>query len=517
MPRGAGGPAVEPPFALPGFVLLAVVLLFPSVSACSSRRGTVSRDGGPGLVDLGPLPTDQGIDFGGSVNPCSPGCGPMELCGEDGTGNGLDDDCNGRVDETCTCPSIGITRPCFPGPPDRRGLGTCQDGIETCTEFLVWSECRGAIGPAPEVCDGADNDCDNITDNDLPGCSSAVSCPGAENAPPLSRFPLNGNRLYTGAGSGWNWRVECPASVPPELCPAPSSPTSKVTDVYFTASGAYRVSVTFTTDDGMPGGCAWTVYVQGSGLRIELNWDTMASGVDMDLHLHRWTRNGVDTPFYNDDDCYYGNCQPENAETRGRRLFWMDHPNNPDASACREAPHGGGPIWQRLGYCANPRLDVDTNGTDGRCDPRVTDPARNEFCAPENINVDNPIVGMPYRVMVNYYSGGLDVFGGGAALPTHPTVNIYCGGALRASFGTDPFVTMRAATSGGFFPSTGPQNDNWYVADVVFFNGLCGVDCMVYPVDIAGTALARASGLGGELPFGPPWSCNYDAASGTCR
>ena len=485
----------------PSLLSLVVLLSLTSLVACStrgSRPGTGSRDGG--VYDGAPRPVDGSVDFGGPVNVCVPSCGPTELCGDTGEGNGLDDNCNGTVDEGCMCSAIGVTRPCFAGPPDRRNIGVCADGIETCTEFLQWSDCLGDVLPTAEACDGADNDCNNIPDEALPGCSSAVTCPSSESAPPLAAFPLRGGRVYTGVGTNWRWAVECPPSVPAALCPAPTDPNAKDTSIYFTASGAYRVSVQMTTDEGTAAGCAWTIYVQGSGLRVELNWDTMldtAGGVDMDLHLHRWTANGGDTAWNGPDDCYYGNCQPDSSSA----ISWPDHANSTDvAGICGTAPHGGGAQWSSLGYCRNPRLDVDTNGTDGACNGAETNPDLDAFCAPENINVDQPILGMPYRVMVNYYAG---------SPATHPTVSIYCGGALRGSFGTDPFVTLNSA--GGF--GGGPENDNWYVADVVFFNGTCGVDCNVYPL---GTIVARAPDIFSEVPFGPAWSCNYDQFTGTC-
>src|SRR5205823_5586188 len=44
------------------------------------------------------------------------GCLAHEDCGASGHGNGLDDDCNGKVDDGCTC-TPGDVEPCFLGPP----------------------------------------------------------------------------------------------------------------------------------------------------------------------------------------------------------------------------------------------------------------------------------------------------------------------------------------------------------------------------------------------------------------
>lgn len=482
--------------------LLSLLFACSLTVACSERTGRPGgggRDAGPGVRRDGAVP--PGTDGGGSVNACNPGCGPMELCG-DGEGNGLDDDCNGMVDETCTC-TPGAARPCFGGAPDRHNLGSCADGVEYCGEFTRWGDCIGDTLPTDEVCDGADNDCNAITD-DIAGCTSVATCPENESAPPLSTYPLRGARVYGGTGTSWTWTIGCPAEVPAALCPAPSMPNARDSDVYFTASGAYRVGVTVVTDTGETISCAWTVYVQGTGLRVELNWDTMldtAGGTDVDLHLHRWTSNDAETNFYDAvDDCYYANCQPDDT------LDWPGHANS-DVSICQDAPHGGGPTWRSLGYCRNPRLDVDTNGTDGPCSASETDPQSDAFCAPENINVDVPIMGQPYRIVVDYYNDH------GFAGDTHPEVNIYCGGALRGSFGRDPFVTLRNGSD------YGAANDNWLVADVVFFEGTCGIDCMVYPIGLVRQGMADPSdpfGISATLAFDPPWSCAHDPGTMTC-
>lgn len=449
----------------------------------------------PPPPDLGP--PDLGFDYrdAAPVEACTVACGERELCGDMGDGNGLDDDCDGRVDEDCVC-TAGTSRACFVGPPDRRNIGVCADGVMQCTEFLQWGPCLGGQFPTPEVCDGADNDCNALEDDGLVGCASTLACPGSEAAAPLARHALVGSRIYGGAARAWRWEIECPSTVSP--CPTPEDPSAADTGIFFVQSGNYRARLTVETADGDALSCAWVIYVQGAGLRVELLWDTQGAGrgdTDVDLHLHRKSLPpGItvgETAFFNSDDCYYANCKASSYEVDlgfpfpglppPLRTRWS-LPDTTDLDVCASAPHGEGALWRtRHRACFNPRLDVDVIS----CDPAVTDPNDDEFCAPENINVDNPPNGSVYRVMVNYYSSN------GHTSPTYPTVNIYCGGELRGTFGTDPVVSLTGTRSGRL-------NDSWLVADVQFFTDSCGrVTCAIEPL---GTTKVF------DGSFGPPWS-----------
>ncbi len=495
-----------PAFAMKHGYLAALVLL-GVLSACSAKGGR-----GPGRIpdttfdtpDTG-MPIDPGLRNDGGmlpdrdtppppdahggydaepVDPCGPpSCGPEELCGPMREGDGIDNNCDGTVDEGCQCPAINVTRDCFAGPPDRDGLGTCSRGVMTCTEFLQWSPCVGGTSPRDEICDGADNDCNGRADDGLAECVTSIMCPGTQAATPLNTHMLRGSAIYPHATRSQQWTIECPPSV--TTCPAPDAPNDADTQIYFVQSGSYRAHYEVVTEEGEELECDWVIRVGAAGLRVELAWDTQGEGrgnTDVDLHLHRRTvRPGAttgETEFFTADDCYYANCKGSNYST-ALETAWALAPTD-DLAACNAAPHGEGEDWTNRGFCSNPRLDVDVIN----CDPADTDPTSYNFCSPENVNVDTPALGEPYRIMVNYFSAHSHTG------ETNATVNVFCNGELRGTF--TPPVPLR---NGDSFSSA---NDNWLVADVVFTHGECGeaLECELMPLD----SITRDAG------FGPPWS-----------
>ncbi|MBI5500070.1 MAG: hypothetical protein HY907_07485 [Deltaproteobacteria bacterium] len=446
----------------------------------SSADSPEESDAGP---EADALPDD--VEVGDAedeveVDPCAiPSCGPTELCGELARGDGLDNDCDTQVDEDCDCVVIGSTLECFPGDPavcpaGQPCGGGCTRGVETCTEFRTWSPCFGAVPPEAERCDGVDNDCDGLWDEDISGCDAPVECPDTRRVAPLTYVPLQGSSIFSGPFDAWEWRLFCPPTV--VTCPTPADPAAQDTEVLLLSSGTYRVRATIRAGTETYT-CEYAIVAQGQGLRVELTWDTQGSAngdTDVDLHLHQW--GPEDDFFTTPQDCFYLNCKA--SSFMDAPLVDWGLPHTTDLAACRDAPQNEGSTWVLHGFCANPRLDVDVIS----CTTGVTDPTSSGFCAPENINVDEPPLGEPMRVLVNYYSQhewtGV----------TNADVNIYCGGVLRAAFGPQEL------TFGGDY---GRNNDNWLVADVRFYTDACGaIDCEIVPLDVVQRGPS----------FGPTWS-----------
>ncbi|MDD4994919.1 MAG: MopE-related protein, partial [Patescibacteria group bacterium] len=99
-------------------------------------------DGYTGLHDCNDTP-----GVGESINPDM-----EEAC------NGVDDNCDGSVDNGCVC-ALGQERPCGVSE------GVCTFGVQRCQDDGLWGLCDG-IAPEAEICNGLDDNCDGYVDED---------------------------------------------------------------------------------------------------------------------------------------------------------------------------------------------------------------------------------------------------------------------------------------------------------------------------------------------------------------
>lgn len=381
--------------------------------------------------------------------PIPDGCmvGTSDVCGD-----GLDNNCNEQVDEGCTC-SAGAVQQCFVGPPGHRNQGACVDGMQTCQEggeFDSWGPCTGGIRPDSEACDSVDNDCNGCADDHPTCCTVELACPSTmPDGDPFAPYVINGTMFYGGNVTSWAWTV---TGGPCDQLLAQTAGTTTFTlsgqntsTLTFTPSlsGDYTITVVITAADGTVYTCTFIVHIRGPGLRVEM-CSNRTGDTDIDTHLHRPNTNSSGWfSAAGGNDCNWLNCKGSSTTP----------PNwgyaNSVVTECNGGPEGAS--WTALGYCRNPRLDIDSIRDEG---------------VPENINVDVPQNGAAYRVMLNYFSGT------GAA---QPMVNIYCGGYLKATYGQAPDTVPGFDESGG-----DTDGDMWRVADVtpVVVGGVT-TDCTV--------------------------------------
>lgn len=248
-------------------------------------------------------------------------------------------------------------------------------------------------------------------------------CPPEIETTPLTEIELVGDGEDDGVITGYSWEVVSRPSG--SSTPPPAPPDEPVATFMPDVAGEFVIRLTVTDDDGQRGSCEFSVLATPSeGLRVEVYWNPPESSddpTDVDLHLLHPT-----SPAWFDErgDCYYGNCNADAA-------FILD--------------------WDVTPYPGdNPRLDIDD--VDGY--------------GPENINIDEPVVGHVYTVGVHYFAD--DGYG-----PSRVYVKIYCG-----TISIDPVYEVGPMTLhiGGMWE----DNDFWKVAEVSWD----GYHCEVRPIDV---------------------------------
>jgi hypothetical protein len=400
-------------------------------------------------------------------------------CGDDESGmkacDGLDNDCDGRIDEEAACACTrGDVRSCFTGPTARLQIGMCQLGVQRCigAEPPSWGPCEDEVTPSAERCNGVDDDCNGCADDAI-ACSGGLSCPGpgdlrTPDATPFVPYTLDATQFYAGddalayhwsivsSGCDRMWSALDPGATVDSGRQSVTlfEPNAARTQVLFTLSGSYRVSLVIETAGGEQR-CDFLLHVRGDGLRVELCWDKTGplaarhgDAVDLDLLLAKSDAAEV---------CDRDRCS-------GSSSLWGYQPTR-DLSRCTGPGAQRYAAYQVLGFCPNPRLDSD-NSLDAR--------ARSLY-VPENIDLDAPRTGDRFRIAVRYRADARSTAddadaGSAGAIATRPLINVYCRGELRAAFGGDPEQTNDREDL-----RLSEPEQVWRVADVVISPNGCDV------------------------------------------
>ncbi len=154
-------------------------------SECSARPGAAAPESCNGADDDCDGRSDEGFDLGAA---CSVGAGMCQrdgqracdgrggvVCQIPGGGNGGGEICNG-ADDDCD-QRVDEGNPGGGEQCDTGGRGVCGVGRTSCV--LGRARCLNIVDASAEACDGLDNDCDGNTDEDFGGGQACVAGEGA--------------------------------------------------------------------------------------------------------------------------------------------------------------------------------------------------------------------------------------------------------------------------------------------------------------------------------------------------
>jgi MYXO-CTERM domain-containing protein len=122
--------------------------------------------------------------------------------------NGLDDDCNGAIDDNLKDPDTGalLSAGCYSGPATTRNVGICHDGARSCVKNADGSygltACQGQVTPRPEECNGLDDNCNGLVDESL-----TRACYGGDvsTIDPVTGLPIGACKAGVETCNAGNW------------------------------------------------------------------------------------------------------------------------------------------------------------------------------------------------------------------------------------------------------------------------------------------------------------------------
>ena len=144
------------------------------VEICDGRDNNCNGVADENPVDAGGACASTGAPIGACIAngtlTCAAGhlvCTGATEAGRE-TCNGIDDDCNGAVDN-------GVTQGCYDGPNGTSGVGVCHAGTATCAAG-AFGACASEVVPSEEQCNGLDDDCNGTVDDAPGGGAITASC-----------------------------------------------------------------------------------------------------------------------------------------------------------------------------------------------------------------------------------------------------------------------------------------------------------------------------------------------------